>query len=79
MGFSRDASREEVKIRKKSVTSEWRSLQRFPCNDIFAMAWMQWLRCNGFWFSSLPIFTNKATIIPEMGYTGKYPPVFKDV
>ena len=72
MGFSRDASREEVKIRKNSVTSEWLSL-------IFAMVWMQWLRCNGFWFSSLPIFTNKATIIPEMGYKGKYPPVFKDV
>lgn len=43
MGFSRDASREEVKIRKKA------SLRNGVLyNGFLAMTFLQWLGCNGF-------------------------------
>ena len=32
------------------------------CNGFVAMAFLQWLRCNVFRVSRLPMFTNKAII-----------------
>ena len=55
--FSRDTSREDLEIKKRRH---------------FAMAFLQWLHCNGFRFSYSPMFTNKAIIfLDNVLYWGK--------
>ena len=60
--FSRKTNREELKLGKNDVTSQWLccndvTLQWICCNDVS----LQWLCYNGFCLSSSLMFTNKAT------------------